>query len=138
MNERILFSVTAVLLELMVMNGHVRANDDDVEKIIKCYRGKVVRGEKAEGKPIMSIDMSVGGITDEKLKPIGNLKNLTMLYLNGTRVTDEGLKHLANLKSLKTLNLNSTDVSGVGLRNLANLRALTNLSLSGTKITDTG
>lgn len=49
-------------------------------------------------------------VTDEGLKTVGKLSELTWLDLSSTTITGRGLAHLSGLKKLKTLALDSTDV----------------------------
>jgi internalin A len=51
------------------------------------------------------LDFKGGAMTDDGLKELAGLKNLTMLNLHGTKVTDAGLMELAGLKNLTVLEL---------------------------------
>ena len=53
---------------------------------------------------------------------------LLKLNLNGSGVTDEGLKSLAGLKDLTTLYLSATEVSDAGMKEIAKLKNLTKCS----------
>jgi len=57
-------------------------------------------------------------VTDEGLRELATLKNLTTLDLRRTKVTGEGLKELATLKNLTTFS-DITKVTGEGLKELA-------------------
>jgi hypothetical protein len=57
-------------------------------------------------------------ITDQGLKELGELHNLTDLGIMNTKITDAGLKHLAGLTNLKKLVLTTEHVSLAGLRSL--------------------
>ena len=50
-------------------------------------------------------------ITDEGVKALGDLQQLTHLGLSGTYVTDEGIQHLHNLKNLTSITLGRTNVT---------------------------
>ncbi|HEX7379707.1 MAG TPA: hypothetical protein VF278_21465 [Pirellulales bacterium] len=79
--------------------------------------------------------LSLGGyssrvnLTNEGLKPIGKLVNLTRLNLSGTRITGEGLAHLYGLTKLKALDLEATQISESDLFFLEPLKSLEWLSL---------
>jgi hypothetical protein len=68
---------------------------DEVEKravrAIERVGGRLIRDEKAAGRPIITV------------------------FLNGTQMTDVGLKELAGLKQLKTLILSGTKVTDAGV-----------------------
>lgn len=68
-------------------------------------------------------------ITNEGLRTVGRLTNLTWLDLSGTKITGEGLVHLKDLQKLKTLSLDSTDVAENDLAHLAPLQSLEHLRL---------
>jgi len=77
-------------------------------------------------------------ITDDALRTIGGLTDLTRLDLTGLDVTDEGLKHLAPLKRLEVLYLSRTQVTNDGLAELAALKSLRYLDLVECRIDDDG
>src|SRR5262249_39814863 len=97
-------------------DGNLNADDaeDRAVKAIEELGGKVTRDEKADGEPVISVD------------------------LRGTKVTDAGLKVLKDLRNLQTLELAGTEVTDAGLKDLKDLKNLHELYLSGTKVTDTG
>jgi internalin A len=68
-------------------------------------------------------------ITNEGLRTVGKLTNLTSLDLSGTKITGEGLIHLKDLQKLKTLSLDSTDIAENDLAHLAPLQSLERLRL---------
>jgi hypothetical protein len=53
-------------------------------------------------------------LTDEGLRPIGQITTLRELSLNHTRITDAGLRHLTELKNLEDLYLGDTRVTKSG------------------------
>lgn len=53
-------------------------------------------------------------LTDEGLRPIGQITTLRELSLNNTRITDAGLRHLAGLKDLERLYVGDTRVTKSG------------------------
>ena len=102
------------------------------------------------------------GIDDQGTHHLRNLKDLRILFLQGTsissettthvaglhklewltlsysKVDDSGLRELTNLKNLSLLRLGYTNISDDGISALANFPELTHLTLGGTKITDAG
>lgn len=74
----------------------LRADDaeDKAVAFVAKLGGKVTRDEKAPGKPVTTLNLSLGGVTDADLKELATLKNLTYLDLSHTAVTDAGLKEL--------------------------------------------
>jgi hypothetical protein len=77
-------------------------------------------------------------ITDEGLKTIGKMANLSYLSVEGNRgVTNEGLAHLSGCKKLSWLGLSYTGISDDGMKHLVGL-PLTRLDVTNTAITDDG
>jgi hypothetical protein len=79
-------------------------------------------------------------VTDDGVKELAALTNLTTLDLSGTRVADEGVKALTALTNLTELNLFATKVTDAGLKHLAALKKLTVLNVYGasSRVTDEG
>ena len=77
-------------------------------------------------------------ITDNALKSVSKLKNLTRLDLDQTAVTDAGLTNLSGLKHLERLNLYGTKITDKGLPELAKLKQLKTLYLWQTGVTPQG
>jgi uncharacterized membrane protein len=68
-------------------------------------------------------------LKDENLKPIGLLRNLRKLHLEGNPLTDAGLRFLTTLQQLQYLNLSGTRISANGPAQLAGLKMLERLYL---------
>jgi len=77
-------------------------------------------------------------ITDEALKIVGQLTNLTLLNLEYTAVQDIGLEKLLSLSKLTSLNLVGTKVGDPGISHLSQLKKLKKIFLYQTKITRDG
>ncbi len=77
-------------------------------------------------------------LTDDGMKDIAELKNLTRLQIFGDhQITDKGIVELKELKNLEFLELGETRISGRGLSALQALPKLTNLYLyDGEEISD--
>ena len=84
------------------------------------------------------LDLSNGDVSDEGMKFVAKLSNMTKLCLDGTRVTDAGLEHVAKLSNLTTLYLDETAVTDAGLEHLAGLSELRQLRLKETGVMGPG
>ena len=84
------------------------------------------------------LDLSGSNCSDESLQGIGNLKNLTRLYLQNTKITDEGISQLSSLKYLEYINLYGNNISDKGLQALAGMEHLRSLYLWKTNVTTGG
>ncbi len=72
--------------------------------------------------------------TDEDLRLLAHLPEITYLHLEDTQITDEGLIHIAHLTKLETLDLSRTAITDKGLRHLARMRSLKELWLEQTDV----
>jgi uncharacterized membrane protein len=77
-------------------------------------------------------------ITDQGLKTIAQLTNLTQLNLEHTAIQDDGLKQLTSLAHLTTLNLVGNRISDAGLMTIASLPGLEKIYLYQTDVTSEG
>ncbi len=68
------------------------------------------------------------------LAPLGDLAELTWLYLAHADVDDAALVQVARLPNLRHLALNDTDVTDEGMRTVAQLTGLVSLDLSETRV----
>jgi serine/threonine protein kinase len=76
-------------------------------------------------------------VTDDGLKNLNGLTELTMLNLDSTKVSDEGLAHLKDLVQLNDLRLFGTKITDAGILHLKNMTQLSRLCLGGRlQITD--
>ncbi|WP_020473967.1 leucine-rich repeat domain-containing protein [Zavarzinella formosa] len=82
--------------------------------------------------------MSPKAISDDGLKQIGELKQLTELVMMSFRFTDDGLKYLASLNQLTSLSVSSPRITDKGLKHLVSLKQLAELDLSLTNVTAEG
>jgi uncharacterized membrane protein len=80
------------------------------------------------------VRLSDADLDDAALQTIGQLPNLTKLYLDHTAVSDKGLQHLARLKRLQYLNLSGCRISASGLLLLKALPKLNQVFLFGCPI----
>jgi len=78
-------------------------------------------------------------VTNEGLKHLAALKNLTFLRLPGSMsVTDEGLKHLSNLTALEQVWVNNSPITDAGLKCFENMTSLNYLCITKSHITEKG
>ena len=101
--------------------------------------------EKPEGELITKADLEkvrylevTDDLTDEGLKEVAKLQQLTGLSLYDTKITDAGLKDVAKMKQLESLGLDGTQITDAGLKEVAKLQNLTFLDLTNNKITEVG
>jgi internalin A len=108
-------------------------------------RRQSVRKIKGNGLAVLkslqalkSLSLNGTRITDESLKHLLGVKNLTILLLNDTDESDDGTTTLALLPQLEWLYLNRTKVTDASMQKLGDLHELRFLSLLGTSVTDSG
>lgn len=115
-------------------------NIDDLVKKIEALGGNVRRLKSLPGEPVVSVDMtSCNSLKDDDLKLIAPLSTLSELYLDGTTVSDQGLKHIAGLKNLTYLGLiGASKITDAGMKELEGLQSLAELRIGNTSISDEG
>jgi internalin A len=107
-----------------------------IRETLKKPKGELT---KADLVKVTSLNLANSHITDEGLKQVATLKNLTRLSLvNCKQYSDVGLKEVAKLKNLTYLNLASAEITEVGLKEVAKLGKLNYLNLSYIDVTDAG
>jgi hypothetical protein len=115
----VLAAAAAVVRYLGVHDTSAReVFEAEAVRAIERVGGKVIRDEKAPGKPVIAVFLNTPAMTDAGLEVLGELKQLQELDLTGSRVTASGLKELAGLQQLRTLHLGETQwwiPSNVGL-----------------------
>ena len=87
---------------------------------------------------LTSLDLDKTPVTDKGLESLLRLNALTSLSLGQTKVTDDGLQQLAGMESLRILQLDDTAITSNGLRHLSSSDRFSFLNLNGTNIDDTG
>ena len=91
----------ALMVSVLGLGSPVRADEaeDKAVAFMKKIGGKVIRDEKAPGKPVVTVDLLGTQLTDAGLKELVAFKNLTTLHLAGTKVGDAGVKELVALRT---------------------------------------
>jgi uncharacterized membrane protein/mono/diheme cytochrome c family protein len=84
------------------------------------------------------LDLSNARITEEALKELSALTNLTRLRLDKTDITDESIAALQKLDNLEYLNLYGTTVSDKALAKLAGFKSLQSVYLWQTNVSESG
>lgn len=84
------------------------------------------------------LDLSNSELTDDDLKPLAQLPNLSRLRLEKNNISDEGLLHLTGLNNLESLNLYANPISDSGLMHLQKMPALKKVFLWQTAVTELG
>lgn len=87
---------------------------------------------------IIWLDLSNMDITDEALKTVGSLENLTQLLMNNSKISDTGMQQLQNLTHLEVLNIYNTPISDEGLQTLKSNSALRKIYIWQTNVTAIG
>ena len=81
------------------------------------------------------LNFGKAGITDDMLKVVGQLPNLTRLRLEKNQISDAGIQHLTGLKHLESLNLYATPVTDGVLESIRKIPSLKRLYLWQTQVT---
>ena len=82
--------------------------------------------------------LTLGNITNEDLKEIGQFKSLRKLHILGSDIDDAGMKELGQLENLEEFEGGWDRITDAGLANLAEVKSLKKLDLKYSKITDAG
>jgi uncharacterized membrane protein len=113
------------------------ANERDLSALRE--KGVVVIPVGAETNYLSVNFVNAREATDADLLLLLPLKDqLIWLNVGRTKITDDGLKTIGQLSNLSQLNLERTSIQDSGLANLAKLSRLTFLNLIGNNITDRG
>jgi internalin A len=130
----------AAILLILLIGGNLSADEaeDKAVQAVEKLGGKVARDERAQGKPVVVVDLERTKAMDKGLKQLVGLKRLRHLALDYTAVTDAGLKEVAAFKQLQLLGLHGTKVTDKGLKELVALKDLKDLIVSRTGVTNRG
>ncbi len=132
---------TEWILSLGGYGNMVTIRVGDQERVISA-----VKDLPADHWQLVRMELRERG-TDDGLKNLKGLTNLTNLLICGPGVTDAGLANLQGLTKLESLVLHGTSVTDAGLEHLKSLPSLQSLALqvsriggtvSGNRVRDTG
>src|SRR5262245_34385352 len=122
----VLLAPAAVAADTAADTAKEKAAAEEIEKL----GGKVVRDDKAEGKPVVEVNLFDNQkVKAGDLKHLRAFKQLRKLDLGFTSVGDEGLKQLHDLKSLRDLNIGYVKASKEALEALR--KALPDCKING-------
>ena len=110
-----------VLLIIAVVGCGGKTQSEIVEEAIRQNISKPkFAGELtgADFSMITALNLGSTQITDEGLKEVGKLPQLSWLYLYKTKVSDAGLKEVAKMKQLKVLGLVDNKITKAGVAQL--------------------
>lgn len=118
------------------------ANSNFVEIGPQNIRGQVSSEQIAQlpqaKEQITWLNLGNAGLTDDDLKPLGELKELTRLRLENNDITDAGLSQLEKLPHLESLNLYGTAITDASLDVIAKMPSLKRVYLWQTEVTPEG
>ena len=105
---------------------------------VKNYNSTLIDDLKNIDNQLVRVRLSNQPVTDNDVKKLSSLKNLTRLNLEKTTITDGALAHLKNLPNLEQVNLYGTNITDKGLMELAKCPHLKVIYLWQTKTTAAG
>ena len=122
-----------------VVNPEKLITDPIVEEDIR-FRIKKPEGELTEAdlKKVTYLDLNDTKVTDAGLKEMAKLQKLTSLDLWGTEITVGGLMELSRCEQLRMLFLAGIKINDTDLKEVAKLKQLSFLNLEYTKVTKAG
>lgn len=105
---------------------------------VKKYSSALIDDLKGTTNQLIRAKLNNQPVTDEDVKKLTYLKNLTQLNLENTAITDASLTYLKDLPNLEHLNLYGTNITDKGIEALANCPKLKVVYLWQTKTTTIG
>ena len=82
------------------------------------------------------LELSGNPISDDAIGSLGNMMELTQLFLDVPSITDASIAKIVTLTALQELDLSSTGITNAGVRALKSLEDLQVLWLAGSRVTD--
>lgn len=101
---------------------------DDTARILSKFPDLI-------GETLINIQFS---LTDEGLKSLSKIKEMTKLELVNSNISEEGYQLLKNFKDIYFLSLSGSNFTDAAVIQIDQLPALRILNLSGTQVTDQG
>lgn len=111
---------------------------DQLFDAIRSAGGRVQVNDRDRNNVEIQIELRKAQGTDELLKSLKSVGNLTKLLLDRSDLSSTGIKQLKLCKALRELDVGQTAINDEDLVQLRDLKSLERLSLSDTKITDAG
>ena len=105
---------------------------------VKNYNSTLIDELNSIGNQLVRVRLGNQPVSDNDIKKLSSLKNLTRLNLEKTNITDGALMHLKNLPNLEQVNLYGTNITDKGLKELAKCPHLKVIYLWQTKTTAAG
>ena len=114
---------------------HLRAAEESqILQKVQALGGRFFK----DGDRVVEVKLDRTQVTDEDLRLVARLPEVTDLSLEQTQVGDAGMGHLKSMARLEWLNLFGTQVGDNGLRHLKQLTSLRHLPIGHTRVTDAG
>lgn len=105
---------------------------------VKNYNSTLINDLQNVGNSLVRIKLSNQPVSDDDVRKLSLLKNVTRLNLEKTAITDAALVHLKNLPNLEQVNLYGTNITDKGLLDLSKCPNLKVIYLWQTKTTAAG
>jgi hypothetical protein len=122
----------------MACTPHQHAAQDQALAGIQKLGGTFERDRRADGEPVVKVDLSGRPVADADIESLKALTQLNSLVLRGTKVTDAGMALLKTTGKLRNLDLDDSGVTDAGMAHVSALTSLRGLHLAGTGVTDAG
>lgn len=119
-----------VILPVSTGNNYLSANFINAGSLTDT----VLKNLDKISKQLVWLRMDNPEVTDNTLKHVSKMEQLTRLHLNGTKITDAGLAQLTKLNKLQSLSLVGTAVTAKGVAQLKSLKSLRNIYLYQTQV----
>lgn len=108
--------------------------------IALSFKGKLIEEGQLKALELAKdqitwLNLSNCNLTDDILRYLEQLTNLTRLNVHSNPLTDKGVNSLANFKHLSSLNVYNTEMTNVGVAQLAKLPSLKKLYIWKTELT---
>src|SRR4029453_9437367 len=113
---------------VIAIEGPARGPADEESQIVRrleALGGRIFKN----GERVVEVKLDRTQVTDEDLKLVAVLSEVTDLSLEQTQVGDTGMSHLKALAKLEWLNLFGTQVGDNGLKHLKELNSLKHLPI---------
>jgi uncharacterized membrane protein len=103
----------------------------------KDFNANDIKELNGLSRQIVSIDLGNSSVSNADLKTLADFPHLQKLHLQNLPISDEGLKPLGNLRYLDVLNLSGTDITGNALNEISGWKNLKKLYIYNTPVDDT-